>query len=265
MRFALYIFVFLISIFIAIKFLERFSTYYPSRDITATPDLLGLPFEDIFFNTIDNNKINGWFIPHREAEYTILFFHGNAGNISHRMEKIYVLYTLHYNQFIFDYRGYGKSQGFPTEQGLFKDARAAYAYLTKKRGIPEDKIILYGESIGGAVAIDLAVAHKVHALITEETFSSLKDMARIYYPVIPGLLVSNSYDSLAKIQKITAPKLIIHSTDDDIVPYALGEKLFKNAATPKKLLILRGSHNSAFFDSLDQVKAGITSFLANLD
>ncbi|MFH1379441.1 MAG: alpha/beta hydrolase [bacterium] len=265
MRFVLYISVFLISVFISVKFLERYSTYYPSRDINAAPDMLGLPFEDVEFATIDKNNIQGWFIPHRQAEYTILFFHGNAGNISHRLEKIYVFYSLHLNQFIFDYRGYGESQGFPTEKGLSLDAQAAYAYLTEKRGIPDDKIILYGESLGGAVAIDLAVTHKIRALITEETFSSVKDMAGIYYPLIPGMLVSNSYDSLAKVQKITHPKLIIHSTDDDIVPYALGEKLFKEAQDPKKLLTIKGSHNSAFFDSLDEVKTEIASFIANLN
>lgn len=250
-----------ICVFLLIKFLEWSSTYYPSRDIAASPDLIGLPFEEVFITTSDNNKIHGWFIPCEDAKYTLLFCHGNAGNISHRMDKIYLFNGMHLNTFIFDYRGYGKSQGFPTEQGLYRDVEAAYEYLTKKRGIHKDTIILYGESLGGAVVIHLADSMPVKAIITEEAFSSVKDMARIYYPFIPGILISNSYDSVSKISKISCPKLIIHSSDDDIVPYSLGEKLYKKAATPKQLLTIHGSHNSAFFDSLDEVRKGIILFI----
>lgn len=263
MKLIFWILIVVLLFFLYIKLLEHYSIYFPSRDIAVTPEAVGLTYEDVYVKTADNNKLHGWFIPHKEAGYTILFCHGNAGNISHRMDKLFVFYSLHFNTFIFDYRGYGKSQSFPTENGLYKDADAVYRYLTEKRGIPQEKIILYGESLGGAVIINLALSTTPYAVITEETFSSVKDMARIYYSFIPTVFVSNKYDSISKIKDISCPKLIIHSKEDDIVPFSLGEKLYSNASSPKQFLIIHGSHNTAFFDSLDDLKKGIQSFITN--
>lgn len=247
--------------FIYIRYIERRSIYFPMKKIETTPSVIGLSFEEVNFKTPDELLLNGWFIPCKDAKDTILFCHGNAGNISHRLEKIAIFYNMGLNIFIFDYRGYGKSQGSPSEKGLYEDVEAAYQYLISSSGVSPDNIIAYGESIGGAVVIDLASKQKVKALITEETFSSVKDMVRIIYPFLPYFILQSRFDSVSKIKEIKVPKLIIHSIDDDIVPFRLGEKLFHAASPPKEFLKLRGGHNTAFIDSEELFSAGISSFL----
>lgn len=255
----------IIAVFIAVlRHTIRRSIYFPMKEIEITPDSFGLAYEEIDLITSGNKKINGWYIPSEKSQYTILFFNGNAGNISHRIEKIYLLHNLGMDVYIFDYRGYGKSEGSPSEQGLYKDAVSIYEYLLKERKIHAGNIVLYGESLGGAVAIDLASKVKVCALITEGTFSSVRDMARVIYPFIPSIPWWTTYDSVSKIKKIICPKLIIHSIDDDIVPFRLGEKLFNSAADPKKLLKIKGSHNTAFMDSISEYQKRIGEFLENL-
>ena len=198
-------------------------------------------YEEIYFVTSDGKRLNGWFIPNKEATFTIIFCHGNAGNISHRIDKISILYNLGVNIFIFDYRGYGKSQGKPSESGFYKDAKSAYKYLVEERKISAEDIILYGESIGSCVAINLAGEVKVRALITEEAFTSIKDMAKIAYPFLPHFIFSSRFNSIPKLRDIDCQKLIIHSLDDEIVPFYLGEKLFNKASPPKKFLNIRGA------------------------
>jgi fermentation-respiration switch protein FrsA (DUF1100 family) len=257
--------IFLIIIFLTgIRYIESHSIYFPMKEIFTSPETVGLPYEEIYFETSDNKRLNGWLIPNDKARFTVIFCHGNAGNISHRIEKISLLYRLKLNIFIFDYRGYGKSQGSPSESGLYKDAIAAYDYLTKERKISENDIILYGESIGGAVAIDLAHKAGVRALITEETFTSIKDMAKMAYPFIPYFIFSSRFNCISKIREVECSKLIIHSIDDEIVPFYLGEKLFNAAKSPKKFLKIRGPHNTAFLDSEKQFTEDIKSFLDNL-
>ena len=234
------------------------------REMYATPDQADLAYEEIYFGTSDNKRLNGWFIPNNNAKFTILFCHGNAGNISHRIEKVSILHNLGVNIFVFDYRGYGKSSGKPSESGLYKDAEAAYRYLVEKRKISKDDIILYGESIGSAVIIDLAKKVDVKALITEEAFTSIKDMARMAYPFLPHFIFSSRFDCISKIKDVTCDKLIIHSIDDEIVPFYLGERLFNAARPPKKFLKIRGAHNTAFLDSEEQFKEGIKNFLEEL-
>jgi len=250
---------------IGVKYIESRSIYFPMKEVIGNPASIGLPYEDVYFNTQDNKKLNGWYIPSGKSGLTVIFCHGNAGNISHRLEKISILHNLGLNVFIFDYRGYGKSLGTPSESGLYKDASAAYNYLTNERGISKDDIILYGESIGGAIAIDLARKKDVAALITEETFTSIKDMARIAYPLLPSFVFSSRFDALSKIKDVSCPKLIMHSTVDEIVPFRLGEKLFQSAGSPKNFLKLRGSHNTAFLESGEQYKEGIKLFLETRD
>ncbi len=256
--------VFILLLPISIRYIEKRSIYFPMKEITATPQLAGLPYEEVYFDTSDNKRLNGWFVAYNEAEFTVILCHGNAGNISHRLEKTAMFYDARLNVLIFDYRGYGKSEGIPSEQGLYKDVNAAYDYLTVERKIPKEKIILYGESIGGAVAIDLARKVNAGALITEETFTSVKDMARIAYPFIPHFIFSARFDAVSRIKDISCPKLIIHSVDDEIVPFHLGEKLFNAAAPPKEFLKIRGTHNTAFLDSKKQFIEGIRSFLDGL-
>lgn len=249
---------------ILVRYIESHSIFFPMRKVELAPGLLGLTYEEIYFNTSDNKRLNGWFIPVENARSTVIFCHGNAGNLSHRLEKIMILHSLGVNVFIFDYRGYGKSEGFPSESGFYKDADAAFDYLVKERKEPQGRIILYGESIGGAVAIDLAGRIKPKALITEETFSSIKDMITISIPFIPYFFLSSRFDSVSKIKKLTCPKLIIHSVNDEVIPFSMGQKLFGAAIPPKEFLEIKGSHNTAFLDSKEQFRQGIKSFLDGL-
>lgn len=264
MKIFLWLAIAVIIFLVGIRYIERRSIYFPMKDVISNPASVGLPYEEVYFATSDNKRLNGWYVASSKAKFTIIFCHGNAGNISHRLEKILIFYNLGLNSFIFDYRGYGKSIGAPSESGLYLDADAAYNYLIKERRISKDDIILYGESIGGAVAIDLARNKDVGALITEETFTSIKDMAGTAYPFLPYFIFSSRFDALSKIKNISCPKLIVHSIDDEIVPFRLGEKLFDGARPPKKFLKLRGGHNTAFLESGGQFKEGIKSFLSDL-
>jgi len=263
-KYLLFLIVAFVSLFIYSRYIEKCNLYIPYREIEATPAAIGLYFEEVSFKSDDKTTLNGWFIPNKKAKDTILFFHGNGGNISHRLEKIAILHNLGLNLFIFDYRGYGKSQGSPSEKGLYKDGEAAYEYLIKQRSIPPNNIILYGESLGGAIAIDLAKDNKVKALITENLFSSIKDITKIKYPLIPYFMFQSRFDSLSKIKDIETPKLIIHSADDEITPFYLGEKLFQQAMPPKEFLKMRGGHNTAFVDSKEVCKSAIRSFLQSI-
>jgi len=265
MKFIIWIIAALVLFLLYVKYLERKSYYFPSKNIDATPESIGLTYEDVRIETSDNKQIHGWYIPHPEARYTMIFSHGNAGNISHRLDKIFFFHKLKINILIFDYRGYGKSKGSPSEKGLFNDILAAYDYLTQKRSIQNDSILLYGESLGGAVAIECAYKNSAGGLIVEDTFTSVKDMAKIYYPFVPQFLISNLYDSKSKIKHIRCPVLIIHSREDDIAPFAHGEQLFELAPEPKYFCIIHGSHNEAFFNSLDTIKQEIQTFLNELN
>ncbi|MBU2044030.1 MAG: alpha/beta hydrolase [Candidatus Omnitrophica bacterium] len=248
-----------------VKYLESSNIFFPSKKIEYSPSSISLSFQDLYIQTEDNLKINGWFIPNPEAKYTLLFLHGNAGNIADRLDKLKLLYQVPVNIFIVDYRGYGRSQGKPSEIGLYLDAQAAYRYLVNSENIQPENIIVYGESLGGAVAMDLASAVKVKALISEGAFSSIRDMARVIYPWMPTFLLSVKFDSLAKINKIEEPKLFIHSRDDEVVPFNLGQKLYNAAREPKKFYQLSGGHNDAFLEVPEEYLAVIEQFINRLD
>ena len=252
-------------IFAYIKYIENKNIYFPAKEIESLPSLMDIPFEDVYIKTDDGIKINGWFMPYKEANYTLLFFHGNAGNIGHRLEKLNILRELGVNIFIIDYRGYGKSEGRPSEKGFYLDAQAAYRYLVESREIVPQQIILYAESLGTAIAIDLASKLKVRALIIEGAFSNGKDMAKRIYPFIPNFLFSNMYDSTAKIKNIEAPKLFLHTQDDEVVPWELAKKLYSLACEPKEFIALTGGHNQAFLDSQEKYQSAISYFLSQLE
>ncbi|MCD6094270.1 MAG: alpha/beta hydrolase [Candidatus Omnitrophica bacterium] len=262
----IFYFIFVVIFFlIMMRYKEKQSIYFPEKEIAATPSYRGLPFEDVYFETTDGVELNGWFIPAKQASITLLFAHGNAGNISHRLEKIALFNKLRLNVFIFDYRGYGKSKGKPDEKGLYLDGKAAYDYLVLEKKIPPDEIVLYGESIGGAVVIDLATKANIKALITEGTFTCARDIIKVIYPFVPPAVFASRFDSIGKIKNISASKLIIHSVDDEMIPFSLAEKLFKGAPPPKQLLKIKGSHNSAFLDSEGVFLSGIREFLKSAD
>ena len=248
-----------------VKYLETTNIFFPVKGIEYSPDTINLNFEDVYIETQDKLKINGWFISNGEAKYTVLFLHGNAGNIGDRLDKIKLLYEAKANIFIIDFRGYGMSQGKPSEKGCYLDSQAAYQYLVNARKITPENIILYGESLGGAAAVDLASRVKVRGLILEGVFTKISDMVKITYPFIPSFLISVKFDSLAKIKNVEAAKLFIHSRDDGIVPLALAKKLYAETPGPKKFCEITGDHNNAFLDSKDSYSSAIEEFIRELN
>ncbi|MBU1869091.1 MAG: alpha/beta hydrolase [Candidatus Omnitrophica bacterium] len=257
------IFIGAVLIFVYARYIESRAKFFPTRELEFSPKSFGLEYEEVFFKATDNVELSGWFLPDKDARYTVLFFHGNAGNISHRLEKLKFFHDLGCNVFIVDYRGYGKSKGKPSEKGVYLDAQGAYDYLLG-RNIHPEQIIGYGESIGGSVIIELASKNKLKALIVDSAFSNAKDMVRIIYPFLPYWIFSSRWDSLSKIKNIKTPKLFIHSINDEIVPYKLGRKIFEAAPEPKEFLQIHGGHNSGFYESETVMKEKVADFLTHL-
>lgn len=237
--------IFIVIVFkILFIFLEQKSLYHPCKEILETPKNIGIVFEDINFKTADGQLLNGWFIPGKNSEVTIIYCHGNAGNISHRLHKVKFFYEMGVNFFIFDYRGYGKSTGKPTEKSLYKDAQAAYDYLVSRSDVDRNKIVVYGKSLGGPVAADLCVNRQASALILEGSFASVALRAQQLYPFLPmKLLVTQKYDTMNKVKNILIPKLIAHGRQDEVIGFHHGELLFNAATEPKKFLRFEGGHN----------------------
>jgi hypothetical protein len=246
-----------------LRYIETRTLFYPTKEIAVTPDAAGLAYRDIVVKTSDKVDINAWLIPCDGAEFVILFCHGNAGNIGHRIEKLKFFHELGCAVFIVDYRGYGKSMGKPSEKGFYRDAAAAYRYLVS-HGYSPDKIIGYGESIGGAVIVDLASKVRLRAVILDSTLSSVKDMIESSYAFVPYWIFSSRFDSENKIKVVTVPKLMIHSINDEIIPFRLGKKLYDNAPGPKEFLQIAGGHNSNFFESKDTLRSKISAFIKGL-
>jgi uncharacterized protein len=225
--------------------LERHLLYYPSKEIEGDPSDRGLAYENLSILTEDGLRLHGWFVPCPGARRTLLILHGNAGNISHRIPWIEMLRGLEAHVLAIDYRGYGRSEGVPYEKGLYRDAGAAYAWWNERFRGTDQRLIVVGESLGGAVAVDLAARVPVAGLVLQSTFTSAWDMAKTMLPF--GLLqplMFIHFDSAAKIRHVASPKLFIHGNRDDIVPIRLGKRLFDAAPAPKEFYEVRGaSHN----------------------
>jgi len=254
----------LILLFFFIRFIEKKSLYYPLKKIEATPRDIGLDYEEIFITTKDKVLISGWYIPSGSPRATFIFSHGNGGNISHRLEKIKMFNDLRVNVLIFDYRGYGMSEGSLSEEGLYLDAEAVYDYLVNEKQVPPEKIIGYGESLGGAVMVDLAVRREMGGIIIEGCFTSIQDMAKKIFPFIPSFIYKTSFNSLEKISRVKAPTLHFHSVADEVIPYQLGRKLFDRAPGPKEFVDLQGGHNDSFLISRDVFIEKTDSFISRL-
>jgi fermentation-respiration switch protein FrsA (DUF1100 family) len=251
-----------VGIMVVMYFLQPGLVYFPSRNVDFSPENMGLEYEDIILKTGDGIEIHGWFIPANDSRATLLFCHGNGGNISHRLESIMQFHKLGLSVFIFDYHGYGRSGGRPGEQETYLDTEEAWRYLIETRGIDPESVIIFGRSLGGAVATWLATQHKPKALIIESSFLSIPDIAAHHYPFLPVKLLSRySYSTKDNITNIDVPKLIIHSPDDNIIPYRHGEKLFDLAGEPKQFLQISGSHNDGFLVSDAKYTDGLDSFL----
>ena len=244
--------------------LERLFVYYPSRDLTGTPSLLGLDYSNLSLLAEDNVRLHGWFVPRPESRTTIFILHGNAGNISHRLEWIRLLHELGCHVLIIDYRGYGQSEGRPFEDGLYRDARAGYAWWTHNHA--GEQLVVLGESLGGSVAVDLAAGAQPAGLILQSTFPSARDMANILFPL--GLLqplMGVHFDSESKIARIRCPKLVIHGTSDEIVPFRLGRKLYDAAPEPKSFYAVQGAgHNDLIWTAGPEYVGHLREFLSRL-
>lgn len=217
------------------------------REKLLTPDQFGLPYEKTRFRTSDNVELDGWFIPAVQPRGTVLFLHGNAGNISHRLDLMQMFHELGYNALIFDFRGYGASSGTPSEQGTYRDAEAAWVYLARQKHIPPCRIALVGESLGGSIAAWLAAHRKPAALVIASSFTSIPDLAQHLYPHLPARWLAHiHYETREYLRRVNSPVLIAHSPADEIIPYEHGRALFAAANPPRQFLELAGKHNDGF-------------------
>jgi fermentation-respiration switch protein FrsA (DUF1100 family) len=243
-------------------FMQPTFLYCPVREVLSTPEELSLDFENVVFETEDGLRLNGWYIPAENSRLTILFCHGNGGNIMHRLDTINILYNLGVNCFIFDYRGYGNSEGKTTEEGTYLDVMAAYKWLTEDKKISQDSIIIFGRSLGGSIAAQLAAEVPARSLIIESAFTSYVDIGKKFYPYMPVRWFARfSYRTIDYIKDVRCPVMVIHSKDDDIVPFEFGLELYEAANEPKEFVEIFGSHNDGFLVSSEIYKKAWTKWL----
>ena len=272
-RFVIYSVLIILFIMIFPKFIEKGLIFHPDKsNDTATPDIHGIEYDDVIFQTEDGLNLNGWFVPGKKTSpdtdlHTLLWFHGNAGNINRRLDNIKMIYErVPVNVFIIDYRQYGRSEGKVSEQGTYLDARAALAYLHSRKEINREKIIFFGRSLGSAVAVELALNEKCRALILETPFTSILEMGKKLYPFLPvSLLLKTKYDSLAKIRNIKVPILVMHGDKDALVPFEHGKRLYDMANEPKEFYTIPGAgHNDTHIVGGDEYFDVIKRFVNKL-
>ncbi len=238
--------------------------YFPSKKMLTTPAYFGLRYEAVNFPASDGVVLHGWFLPHDYAERVVLFCHGNRGNISQYMETLVMFQQMRVAVFVFDYRGYGLSGGSPDEAGTYADVEAAWSYLTGRRGLDSSDIIVMGRSLGAAIASHLATRHSPRALILESTFTSLPVIAAEHHPLLPVSLLSRyHYPVLENVKRITCPLLVIHSREDEVIPFAHAERLYEAARGPKTLLTILGNHHQGYLASGCLYRDGLEMFLRN--
>lgn len=236
----------------------------PSRVLGQTPDSVNLDYTDVYLMTEDGVRLHGWWVEHPQPAGTLLFFHGNAGNISHRLQTLRLFYELGYRTLIIDYRGYGQSDGTPSESGLYTDADAAWQYLVTERGLAPEDIVISGRSLGAAVALQLSLEHPPRALIMESAFTSVPEMAAVHYSWLPVRWLSRfKFNNLEGISRLSCPILLVHGLQDEIVPYQQSLSLYARAPSPKQLLTLQGRHNDAQLNDYLKYREGLQRFLAS--
>mgnify|MGYP001040937173 CR=1 FL=1 len=230
------------------RWAENQMIFYPEARLERVPPEWGLVHRDVFFEAEDGVRLHGWLFPLEGDRPVLLFSHGNAGNISHRLDNVRLLLNEGLQVFIFDYRGYGRSAGKPSEEGIYKDGLAAYDFLSEKEGFSSRTIIPFGRSLGACVALEIALRRSVRAIILESAFTNTKEMAAsipLFKPF--SYLLPAHYNNLAKIGKVSVPKLLVHGTDDEIVPFSMGQELFDAAKEPKRFFPLQGAgHNDTY-------------------
>ena len=246
-----------------VYFTQPSLVYFPhvAREHTATPAAYGLQYEDVSIRTEDGETLHAWWIPAAERRGAVLLFHGNAGNISHRIEYARMFHELGLATLLVDYRGYGRSSGSPSEEGTYRDALASWGWLAAQ-GLAGRDIVVFGESLGGAVACWLAARERPRALVLASTFTSLPDLGAEVYRFLPvRLLARFQYNTRECLGRVEAPVLIAHSPRDDIVPYAHGQRLYAAAREPKQFLELAGGHNEGFIFTRPEWVGALDAFL----
>lgn len=264
----IYLILIIIGIYVAIAgylyFNQRNLIFIPMKELAITPADLRIPFEEVSISIDDITTVHGWYMPGNDTsdKKVVLFCHGNAGNISHRVETIWLLHQLGVGSFFFDYRGFGNSTGQPDEQGVYADAEACYDWLLQQKNFTPEQIYIFGRSLGGAVAVDVASKKPCAGLIVESSFTSTKAVAKKLFPYFPiaGLLKYH-FNSAEKISKVNCPVLITHSPEDDIIPYQLGERLFEEAVEPKQFFQFSGRHNDRQYIKEPAYQQMLASFL----
>ena len=252
-------------------FLQPLMAFIPYRELIATPDNWGMRYEAIQLQTDDSITLHGWFLPADQpnTKQALLFFHGNAGNISHRRDSLKIFNRLGLDVLIIDYRGYGQSEGSPDEQGLYRDAEAAWSYLRKSKDYKPQQIIIFGRSMGGAVAAWLAskldLSEQPAGLILESTFASAREFAEAVFPVLPWITpLRFEFNTTDNLQTVHCPILVLHSPDDEIIPYTQGQKVFEAAHAPKQFHEMRGDHNGGFLLSQPEYEHALAQFISRL-
>lgn len=242
--------------------------YFPqvAREVTLTPERIGLAYEDVWLSSAPDVDIHAWYVPHPRAHGTVLFFHGNAGSIALRLDWLRMFHDLGYAVLMIDYRGYGRSAGEPTEQGTYADATAAWKHLVDTRGTAPADIVIVGESLGGAVTAELASRTTPRAVILQSTFTSIPALAGEIYRFLPVRWISrHDYDTRSRIARIYAPVLIAHSPQDELIPYRHGRELFELAREPKHFIELAGGHNQGFLFVRPAWVAEVGAFLRRFE
>ena len=245
-------------------FQEKF-VYRPSARIEATPASVGMYYEEVALVASDGVRLNGWYLPLTDARGTVLFCHGNAGNISDLLGVAKDAHRLGLGILLFDYRGYGESEGTLSEEGTYRDAAAAWDYLVSEAGVPPERIVVIGRSLGGPIAAWLARDKTPAALFLEATFTSIPELGRELYPIFPvGLLARYEYPTLEYLKQAQCPVLVSHSRDDMFIVFAHGQRLYEAARQPKAFTELRGGHGSAFSEDAATYEAGVEAFLTEV-
>ena len=239
--------------------------YVPESVIKTTPAAVGMPYEEVALVASDGVRLTGWYMPLADARGTVLFCHGNAGNISYLLDVAAGAHKLGLGCLLFDYRGYGQSDGMPSEEGTYRDAAAAWDYLVAEAGVPPERIVVIGRSLGGPIAAWLAQEKQPAALFLEETFTSIPELGRELYPIFPvGLLARYEYPTLEYLKQVQCPVLISHSRGDMFIVFAHGQRLYEAASQPKAFTELRGGHSSAFSEDAATYEAGVEAFLTEV-
>ncbi|MCD4814407.1 alpha/beta hydrolase [bacterium] len=246
--------------------IEQKGLYFPKKEIEETPKDIKVRYEDVFLKTSDKQILHAWYIKSPKSKQAVLFCHGNAGNMSGRLHRVAFFKELRVNLLMFDYRGYGKSTGRPSEKGLYRDVQTAYDYLIHERNIDPQQIVVYGKSLGCAVIVDLALHNPVGYLVLESPFASVEQVSKEMYPFLPmSWLTQQKYDSVRKIRHIKTPKLIIHGRYDDMIAFRHASLLHQNALPPKMLLPYDGGHNDMDYVTSDEYQDKIQGILKSLE